>query len=45
MHITTLIKFLSVTDVGRKTGVDRSSIGKCCNGKSKSAGGYTWKYI
>lgn len=28
----------------RETGIDDSSIRKCCNGKQKSAGGFTWKY-
>lgn len=26
------------------TGVDRSSIGKCCQNKAKTAGGFIWKY-
>lgn len=29
----------------RNTGVDSTSIGRVCNGKRKSAGGYHWKWI
>lgn len=30
--------------VTKELGIDNSSIGKCCRGKQKSAGGYIWKY-
>ena len=35
----------SAKDAERDTGVDSSSIGRVCNGKRKSAGGYHWKWI
>lgn len=31
-------------DAERKTGIEHSSISKCCKGKLKTAGGYTWIY-
>lgn len=34
-----------IKEASRKTGIDKSSIVKCCKGKVKSAGGYMWKYI
>lgn len=27
-----------------KTGILRTTIGQCCNGKVKTAGGYHWEY-
>lgn len=36
--------FNSITDAGKKTGVDTGSISACCRGKSKTAGGFVWKY-
>lgn len=36
--------FDSITEAGRKTGVDVGSISACCRGKQKTAGGYIWKY-
>ena len=35
----------SVREVERELGVNHRTISACCNGKQKSAGGYTWKYI
>jgi hypothetical protein len=37
-----LNEFESMTQAGQETGIDASSIGRCCNGKAKSAGGYKW---
>lgn len=37
-----LNEFESMTQAGQETGIDESSIGRCCNGKAKSAGGYKW---
>lgn len=34
----------STRQAERETGVDNSSISRCCNGKSLTAGGYVWKY-
>lgn len=37
--------FPSTMEAERQTGVHHSHITKCCNGKYKQAGGYTWKYV
>lgn len=37
-----LSEFESMTQAERETGIDVSSISKCCNGKLKSAGGFKW---
>lgn len=34
----------SATVAGRETGIDSSTISKCCSGTRKTTGGYTWKY-
>ena len=36
--------FDSVADASRFSNCSRSGINKCCSGKAKTAGGYTWKY-
>lgn len=36
--------FKSLLDAERKTGIDHSSISKCCRGKVKTAGGFHWEY-
>lgn len=35
----------SAKEAGRVLGIDPSSITRCCKGKVKSAGGYTWHYV
>ena len=35
----------STHEAERELGIKQSSISLCCNGKYKSAGGYTWKYV
>lgn len=37
--------FECAMDAQRKTGIKRSNIWACLNGKVKSAGGYVWKYL
>ena len=37
--------FSSALEAKAKTGISNTSIGKVCNGKAKSAGGYYWKFI
>lgn len=37
-------RFKSVTDAGKALGIDPSGISKVCKGKTKSCGGYKWKY-
>ena len=36
--------FYSVAEAAKTTGIDSSSIAKCCRGIIKSAGKYQWKY-
>lgn len=36
--------FGSITEAGTVTGIDKGSISACCRGKSKTAGGFIWKY-
>ena len=37
--------FANATQASKATGIARQSIGACCNGKRKTAGGYQWKYL
>lgn len=37
-------EYNSIRQAGKETGVDTSSISRCCKGKQKIAGGYKWKY-
>jgi group I intron endonuclease len=37
--------FPSQKEAERQTNIYHSNISKCCKGKSKTAGGYKWKYI
>lgn len=37
--------FNTIREAERNTGIDNGSIGKCCKGKMKTAGGYRWEYI
>ena len=37
--------FANATQASKATGIARQSIGACCNGKRKSAGGRHWKYL
>lgn len=36
--------FHSIAEAGRQTGIDVSSISKCCRGRLNMAGGYEWRY-
>ena len=38
-------KYESISEASRRTGVEISAIQYCCNGKLKTAGGYTFKYL
>jgi hypothetical protein len=38
------VMFKSATEAARYFSIDRGSICKCCRGKSKSAGGFKWRY-
>lgn len=37
-------EYISIIEAQRDTGIDSSSIVKCCKGKSIYAGGFKWKY-
>jgi hypothetical protein len=37
-------KFNSVSDASLVTGVDKSSISRCCHGSAMSAGGHRWRF-
>lgn len=43
--LETGIKYYSVREAERKTGISRTNIGHMLNGDQKTAGGYHWKYI
>ena len=38
-----LNEFESMNQAERETGIDESSISRCCNGERKSAGGFKWR--
>lgn len=42
--VETNVYYLSLSDAGRKTGIDISSIMRACKGKVPRAGGYHWTY-
>jgi group I intron endonuclease len=44
-NIDTGIVYVSAIEASEKTGIDNSSIGKCCKGKRNYAGGFRWGYI
>lgn len=37
--------FYSLAEAERQTGISRQCIGFCCNGKTKTAGGYHWEFV
>lgn len=37
-------KFESIAQASRETGISHANIISCCKGKTKTAGGYHWKY-
>lgn len=37
--------FNCIMEAERITGIDNTSIVRCCKGKQKHAGGYIWKYV
>ena len=36
--------FDSITNAAKETNNNRESIGKCCNNKNKTAGGFIWRF-
>lgn len=43
-HSNYIKEFASIADASCETKIDRASIGRCCTGKSITAGGYKWAY-
>lgn len=43
--IETGIIYESLSEAARQTGIDKSSISKCCCGKRKTAGGFHWEFV
>ena len=43
--IQTNIIYESGAAAAKKTGIDKSSISKCCQGQVHTAGGYDWEYV
>lgn len=37
--------FSCIRDAEKETGIDNSSISRCCKGKQAKAGGYKWEYV
>lgn len=37
--------FNSIMDAENKTSINKGSISNCCLGKTKTAGGFNWKYV
>lgn len=43
--IETSVVYPSTMEVYRQLGFSRGNISECCNGKRKTCGGYTWRYV
>ena len=43
--IETGIVYPGASEAARQTGIDKSSISKCCRGKLKTAGGFHWEFV
>ena len=41
---TMVVEYASMMEASKVSGVDRSSIYNCCIGRTKTAGGYIWRY-
>ena len=39
------ITYFSAKEAERKTGISQGNISACCNGRIKTAGGFTWRYV
>lgn len=39
-----IAEYISAVEAEEKTGINRSHISQCCNGKRKSTGGYIWRF-
>jgi hypothetical protein len=43
-NMTFINEYPCTWEASRQTGVNESSISRCCRGERKSAGGYVWRY-
>ena len=37
-------RYSSITEAAKSVGILHSSISSCCNGKTKTSGGYVWRF-
>jgi len=44
LDLVEMKEYYSGAQASRETGIDASSISKCCKGKQKVSGGFIWKY-
>ncbi len=45
LNIETKQVYESIAQASKETNISQNSIGNCCRGKSKTAGGYHWKFV
>ena len=43
--VETGVVYPSIMEVERELGFNNGNVVKCCNGKRKTCGGYTWRYV
>ena len=43
--IDTDIVYSSISEAARQLGISAGNISQCCNGKSKTCGGYHWEFV
>ena len=43
--IETGVIYYGQKEAGKQTGIDKASIGRCCRGNQKTAGGFHWEYV
>lgn len=39
-----IAEYCSISEAAKQTGIHRSNIGKCCNGKHKTSHGFMWRF-
>lgn len=44
LKMNKIATYVTIKEAGIKNNICAKSIGKCCNGKIKTSGGYIWKY-
>lgn len=43
--IETNIIYIGISEAARQTGISRSGISNCCNGKQKTSGNFHWEFV